>query len=774
MKRRFPFLDPLLASFAAASLGLTSAFAAPTSSATVTAGSTPALRINEVMAANTRLANAGTYPDLIELHNAGATAVDLAGRSLSDDPLLPRKFVFPAGTSIPAGGYLVVYADDEPTAPGLHTGFALDAEGDQVRLYDTTASGGALIDSIVFGFQVPDLSISRTGAGADVWALTTPTPSAANATALALAAPGGVRINEWAGKITFRLDHDMIELFNPAAQPVAIGGVRLTDDVARPTRFTFPPLSFMAAQGFLPLYGADFVFGLDGDRETITLFGENNEQIDQVVVVGQGTDVSAGRSPDGAATLTVFAVPTPGLPNQTPLPAPYQLLLDSLRITEVMYQPAAPANSSDYEYIELLNIGSVTLDLSGARFTNGIVHTFPPGTTLAPGAYLVVVNDRSSFLSRYPGSTGFMAAGGYNGSLDNTGETLALTLPEPWRVHILRFRFEPTWYPSASGGGHSIVVASPTTTQPKDWQDKSVWRASANINGSPGAADPASPPPVGGVASRLVNLSILTSVDAAGDSFTMGYVVGGAGTSGSKPILIRAAGPTLAAAPFNVSGALADPKIELFAGTTKTSENDNWGGSANLSTAFAAVGAFAYVSPTSLDAATLATIAAGDNSVRVSASGNGTGTGAVIAEVYDSTPFPNLTATSPRLVNVSVLKHLGAGLTVGFVIDGTATKRVLIRAVGPTIGTPPFNVGGVVADPQLTLFSGQTSIRSNDNWGGTTELAAAFVQVGAFALPAASRDAAVLITLQPGAYTVQVSGVNNTTGVAIVEVYEVP
>jgi hypothetical protein len=746
-------------------------FAVPTSTSTVTAASTPALRLNEVLAANTRIANAGTFPDLIELHNAGAAAVDLSGKSLSDDPQLPRKFVFPAGTSIAAGGYLVVYADSELTAPGLHTDFALDAEGDQVRLYDTPANGGVLLDSIVFGFQIQNFSVSRTGAGSNIWALTAPTAAAANGNAVTLAGPAGVKINEWAGKITFRLDHDLIELFNPAAQPVAIGGVRLTDDVARPTRFTFPPLSFIDANGFLPLYGADFVFGLDGDRETITLNGENNEQIDQVVLVNQATDRASGRSPDGAATIVALPIPTPGLPNLTPLPASYQALLDNLRITEVMYQPAAPANSSDYEYIELQNIGNVTLDLGGVRFTNGISHTFPPGTTLAPGALLVVANDRSSFLSRYPGSTGFMAAGGFNGAFDNTGETIALTLPEPWRVHILRFRFEPTWYPSASGGGRAIVVASPATTLPKDWQERTVWRASANVNGSPGAAEAGTPPPAGSTA-RLVNLSILTSLDAGGDTFTMGYVVGGAGTSGSKPILIRAAGPTLGAAPFNLSGTLGDPKIELFAGATKTSENDNWGGSPSLGATFASVGAFAYVSGTSLDAAALATIGAGDNSVRVAATGTGTGT--VIAELYDSTPFANLTATSPRLVNVSVLKHLGAGLTAGFVIDGTGSKRVLIRAVGPTIGGAPFNVGGVVADPQLTLFSGQSSIGSNDNWGGTAALTAAFTQVGAFALPATSRDAAVLVTLQTGAYTVQVNGVGGTTGVAIVEVYEVP
>ena len=90
-----------------------------------------------------------------------------------------------------------------------------------------------------------------------------------------------------------------------------------------------------------------------------------------------------------------------------------------------------------------------------------------------------------------------------------------------------------------------------------------------------------------GISSRLVNLSILTDVASAGDNFTMGYVVGGAGTAGSKPVLIRAAGPTLAAAPFNIAGALADPRLELYAGSTKTGENENWGGSSALSTAFA-------------------------------------------------------------------------------------------------------------------------------------------------------------------------------------------
>jgi sugar lactone lactonase YvrE len=271
-------------------------------------------------------------------------------------------------------------------------------------------------------------------------------------------------------------------------------------------------------------------------------------------------------------------------------------------------------------------------------------------------------------------------------------------------------------------------------------------------------------------AGRLINLSILTTIPNNGDTFTMGYVVGGSGTTGSKPVVIRAAGPSLI--PLNVPGTLNDPKIELFTGTTKTGENDNWGGAPALAAAMANVGAFPYSGLLSLDAAVATSVPSGDNSVRVSAAGSGTGT--VIAEIYDATPTNSFGPATPRLVNVSVLKHLGTGLTVGFVIGGLESKTVLIRAVGPTLGGAPFNVPGVVADPQLTLFSGQTSIGTNNNWGGTAALTAAFSQVGAFALPATSLDAALVATLLPGNYTVQVSGVGGTTGVAIVEVYEVP
>jgi hypothetical protein len=274
---------------------------------------------------------------------------------------------------------------------------------------------------------------------------------------------------------------------------------------------------------------------------------------------------------------------------------------------------------------------------------------------------------------------------------------------------------------------------------------------------------------------RLVNLSILTTVTSADPVFTLGTVIGGAGSSGSKPLLIRAAGPALAQ--LGVSGALSDPKLDIFAGSTVTATNDDWGGTGALMAAFSGVGAFAYESPTSKDAASFnASTPAGAYTIQVS--GVGSATGAVIAELYDASANGTVTVTTPRLVNVSVLKQISAGtvLTAGFVIGGGggAAKTVLIRAIGPTLAEPPFGVGGAMADPKLDLFQGQAVIAANDNWGGDTQLSAVAGAVGAFALGnAASRDAVLLVTLAPGSYTAQVSGVGGG-GMALVEVYEVP
>lgn len=278
------------------------------------------------------------------------------------------------------------------------------------------------------------------------------------------------------------------------------------------------------------------------------------------------------------------------------------------------------------------------------------------------------------------------------------------------------------------------------------------------------------PPPNPG---RLINLSIRSAAGTGAQTLIAGAVIGGAGTGGAKPLLIRAAGPALG--PFGVTGFLADPTLSVFSGTgAVVAANDNWAGDAQVIAIGGQVGAFALAPATSRDAA-LHAPALNSGTYTVQVSGVGGITGIALAEIYDATPVAAYTLTTPRLINLSARTQVGTGgdiLIAGFVIGGATPKTLLIRAVGPTLTA--FGVPGALADPRLELYAGTTRIDLNDNWGGAAPLAAAFGTVGAFALAPASLDAALLVTLAPGNYTAQISGVGGATGVALVEVYEVP
>ncbi|MGE5607782.1 MAG: lamin tail domain-containing protein [Bacillota bacterium] len=161
--------------------------------------------------------------------------------------------------------------------------------------------------------------------------------------------------------------------------------------------------------------------------------------------------------------------------------------LSALRISEIMYNPAAPATgpylAQDYEFIELQNTGSASLDLTGVGFTTGVSFTFPDGTHLAPGQRAVLVKNKDAFLSRYPGVS---VAGVFTGSLDNNGERLVLSGPGGT---VLDFEHKDGWYSITDGGGYSLVAVNPAAA-PADYGQKSNWRPSNTLGGAPGAADP--------------------------------------------------------------------------------------------------------------------------------------------------------------------------------------------------------------------------------------------------------------------------------------------
>ena len=452
-----------------------------------------ALFINEVLAKNVAAQNiGGTFPDWIELRNTGAAALDLTGKSITDTADVKNKFVFTAGTVIPAGGYLVLYADGG-TGPGIHLGFELESEGDQVFLYDTAASGQALIDSVGFGPQAADFSIGRTGAGLDVWTLCPPSPGAANSVQPTGNA-AGVVINEWLANPRVRVTSDFLELFNPATLPVRLGGLAITDDFANyPDRHKLPPLSFITPMGFAvlkpkgnlasPGNPSELPFKLSAVNGWAAILGDNGVLIDHADTDCQFPDVSRGRQPDGAGALANFIVPTPGRPNLLPGAATLALL-NGLRITEIHYNPPGGGN---FEFVELKNIGATSLSLAGVRFTDGIDFTFPSGATLAPNAFFVLIHDPVAFASRYPAVS---AGGVFGGALDNSGEPVALTLPLPDEVNILAFEFEDGWHPSTDGGGYALELIDPAGTLPQDFDKKSKWGASGQLHGTPGSSGP--------------------------------------------------------------------------------------------------------------------------------------------------------------------------------------------------------------------------------------------------------------------------------------------
>lgn len=256
---------------------------------------------------------------------------------------------------------------------------------------------------------------------------------------------------------------------------------------------------------------------------------------------------------------------------------------------------------------------------------------------------------------------------------------------------------------------------------------------------------------------RLANASVRTPL-ANAQSVIVGFVVSG----GAKDVLVRAAGPALGQ--FGLATAMADPRLELYKDSTKVIENDNW--PAVLASTFASVGAFPFLA-NSRDAALLQNLSGGYSAVV-----SGTGPGVVLVETYDAG-----SGNVARLVNISARNRVGTGadiLIAGFYIAGTGTKRVLIRAVGPTIGGVPFNVPGTLVDPKLELYDASgVKIVENDNWENS--LVPTFASVGAFPLAPGSKDAALIATLSAGSsYSAQVKGADGGTGEALVEIYELP
>jgi len=299
---------------------------------------------------------------------------------------------------------------------------------------------------------------------------------------------------------------------------------------------------------------------------------------------------------------------------------------------------------------------------------------------------------------------------------------------------------------------------------------------------------------------KLVNVSTRGPVGTGDNVMIGGLIVQGITP---KTVLLRGRGPSLGAPPFFVPGPLANPLLRLFSGPTLIAQNDDWQGPSDCSVA---CGVPEEIMATGFDpcqpnpgqetpppgcnqeAALLVTLPPGGYTVQLSGASGETGVGLFEAFETDGN------TTSAELYNISTRGVVLTGDNImigGFVVEGSSPKTVLVRGRGPALAAAPFFVPGVLADPLLRIFSGPTVVAQNNNWQDAPSCSPGFTCGGAPEITATGLDpcqpnpgqgapppncgfeSSILITLPPGAYTVQLSGAAGQTGVGLVEVFEV-
>ncbi len=301
-------------------------------------------------------------------------------------------------------------------------------------------------------------------------------------------------------------------------------------------------------------------------------------------------------------------------------------------------------------------------------------------------------------------------------------------------VHDPADTFNPIGFQSATGSFSSVSSNAQVTL---------------TNNGIRASIDPSAPAPKAG---QPLNIATRMSVQTGDNVLIAGFIV--TGPSGStKKVLIRGMGPSLAQ--FGVPGTLSDPFLELHEPDGSVVSNDNWqqGDTSQIPSGFA---------PSDpRESVIVATLTPGNYSAIVKGAHAETGVG--IAELYD------LDSASPaKLANIATRGFINTGDDVmigGFIIGGNEPAKILVRAIGPTL--TDFGVQGALADPMLELHDANGSTISNDDWRETQESEIIATTIP----PNKDREPAILATLVPGNYTAIVRGKNNTTGIGLVEAY---
>lgn len=450
----------------------------------------------------------------------------------------------------------------------------------------------------------------------------------------------------------------------------------------------------------------------------------------------------------------------------------------NLNAPVILAQPSAvlaqPGASASLSVLATAQSGSLSYQWfkDGSPLYSGFspVYTILAASASDVGTYTVKVSNSYGAVTSNP-ATLSLGSGGAAPVLtqepQNTsqavGGTVTLTAaatgnPAP------SFQWQKNGSNIAGGNGTSLVILSAQTTDSGSYTvvvSNSVGSATSSA-----ATVTVSTLPL----ARVTNLSARAQVGTDANILIAGFIING---TTPKRILVRALGPTLSTA--GVTNPLADPTLTIADGGGNTvSTNDDWQTTSNLSDYNAAsskAGAIAFPDG-SKDSGLLLTLNPGGYTALVS--GKNGATGVALVELYEVD-----TDTSNQLINISARASVGTGDSVtiaGLIVSGSSPKKFLVRSLGPAL--QGRGVSGFLADPQFQVYdSSNNVVASNDDWGTSATVAdtnTVTSAVNAPALPAGSKDSALTVTLAPGGYTVVVRGAANSSGVALVEVYQAP
>ncbi len=427
---------------------------------TVISSPSAGVRLNEAMASNkgTVPDEHGDYPDWIELHNPTDDALNISGFGLTDDLLVAAKWVFPQGTTIEAGDYLVVFLSGDAEKGPMHASFKISTNEDLVLTNPT----GNPVDSVSLTAVASGASLARNSS--NIWEENTnPSPGYPNTEEGANAyreslkvevVDNGVRINELmaSNRTTVSIADgtypDYIELYNTTGNAVDLSGHGLSDNAAQPLEWVFPENTVIEANSYLLIYctGQNGLiegelhapFGLKAYGETAVLSDTRGAVLDEITYPTLDSDMAFAREIDGTGDFVGTMQPTPGYPNSAEGFAEFSQTIalpkGQLYISEVMTQNTGSYIDDDGatpDWIEIYNASTQAMDISNYVLSDNANNPgkwrFPQGTTIESGEYILVTCSADETTSDDEGQKKNLSA---NFNLSSDGDIVLLFDPE--------------------------------------------------------------------------------------------------------------------------------------------------------------------------------------------------------------------------------------------------------------------------------------------------------------------------------------------------------